>query len=169
MKHTLASDTTLFAKELNLDPKDYKLGEIIDIAIKTIKSSDNPLVMERIETCKKAMENAFLKLKPALKKAKEDKPGYQYLLKLKNKMNEDNFDYDIQDLLKQIEKDAKESRIKDNTKPTGQNKSITKRNDKIRIEYYKLKQKGKTMKKACNVLGSKYNLSSETIKTYIKN
>ena len=57
MKHTLGSDTTLFSKELNLNPKDYKSGEIIDIAIRTIKSSDNPLVMERVEACKKDMQN----------------------------------------------------------------------------------------------------------------
>ncbi len=47
-KHTLGSDTNLFAKELNLNPEDYKIGEVIDIAIVTIKSSDNPLVIKKL-------------------------------------------------------------------------------------------------------------------------
>ena len=169
MKHTLGSDTTLFSKELNLNPKDYKSGEIIDIAIRTIKSSDNPLVMERVEACKKDMENAFLNLKPALKKAKEDKPGYQYLLKLKNKINEDNFDYDIQDLLKQIQKDAEQSRVKDKTKPTGSSEHKIKRDKKIRKQYYKLREKGWSKKESINLILKDYpDLKFSSIETYIK-
>ena len=44
-KYTLKDDTNLFAKELNLNPEDYKVGEIVDIAIDTIRSSENPLVI----------------------------------------------------------------------------------------------------------------------------
>ena len=44
-KYTLKDDSNLFAKELNLNPTDYKAGKIIDIAIVTINSSDNPLVI----------------------------------------------------------------------------------------------------------------------------
>ena len=43
-KYTLKDDTNLFAKELNLNPEDYKAGEIVDIAIDTIRSSENPLL-----------------------------------------------------------------------------------------------------------------------------
>ena len=69
-KYTLKDDTDIFAKELNLNPKDYKAGDIIIIALENIKSSDNPLVMERIEAFKKGMEKASINLIP-IKKSME--------------------------------------------------------------------------------------------------
>ena len=167
MKHTLGSDTTLFAKELNLNPKDYKSGEIIDIAIKTIKSSDNPLVMERVKAYKQTMEKYAVEFKPIYEKVKKDKPGYDFLLKLNKTLNEDMLDYDVQDLLKEIEDNVKKSRVKEKTKPKGQSQSISKRNDKIRKKYYLLKQK-RTQKEACNLLSKQFKLKPSTIETIVK-
>ena len=168
MKHTLKDDIDLFAKELNLNPEDYKIGKIIYIALETIKSSDNPLVMERIHSYREIIKRASVEFKPHIKKAKEDKPGLDTLVKFRDILNEENFNYDIQDLLKEFEKESRKTRVKDKTKPKGHSKTIAKRNDKIRKEYYNLKEKGKTIQEACNILSNKYGLSSESIKSYVK-
>ena len=55
-KYTHKDDFDLFAKELNLNPKDYKISKMIDIALENIKSSDNPLVMERINSYKEIIK-----------------------------------------------------------------------------------------------------------------
>ena len=69
-KRTIKDDADLFAKELNLNPKDYKIGKIIDIALKTIKSSDNPLVMERIRSIKSNLKKAMQDIEPYIDQAK---------------------------------------------------------------------------------------------------
>ena len=60
------------------------------------------------------------------------------------------------------------SRVKQTTKPVGSNPDILKRNDKIRKEYYILKEKGKTQQEAYNLLSKKHKLSPTTIETIVK-
>ena len=167
-KYTLKDDTNLFAKELNLNPEDYKIDEIIDIALETIKSSNNPLIMERIASHKSILNRAMEYLNPYTEQAEKDKPGFDVLIKYRNILNAKNFDYHIQELLKEIERDAEKSRVKEKTKPTGQAPFNAKRNEKIRKEYYKLKEKGWREKEAYNLLASKYKLKASSIKTYTK-
>ena len=167
-KRTIKDDANLFAKELNLNPEDYRAVKIIDIALKTIKSSDNPLVMERIRSIKSNIKNAMQDFKPYIDQAKKDKPGIDTLVKFREILNSDNFDYNVQELLKEIEKEIKQSRVKESTKPSGQAPSNSKRNERIRKEYYILKEKGRSQKEAYNILASKYKLKPSTIETYIK-
>ena len=112
MKHTLGSDSTLFAKELNLNPKDYKAGKIIDIAIKTIKSSDNPLVTERVEACKRDVEKFKTMMAPHIEQAVEDKPIFDIIQKIWD-LKGGPGNIDIQEYAQHLEKELNHSRVKE--------------------------------------------------------
>ena len=59
--------------------------------------------------------------------------------------------------------------FKAKTKPKGRNPVIVKRNKQIQKEYYELhNKKGFKSSKVHNLLAEKYNLSVETIKSYVK-
>ena len=167
-KYTLKDDTDLFAKELNLNPKDYKIGKIVTIALKTIKSSDNPLVMERINSYKEIIKRASVELKTHIKKAKEDKPIFDILGELWD-LKDGPADIDIQELAQYLEKKLNQSRVKESTKPKGHSKTIANRNDKIRKQYYKLREKGWSKKESINLILKDYpDLKFSSIETYIK-
>jgi len=171
-KNSFKNIAKLIAKEFNINSDLNNIeskAKLIDIGIERIEEIKNEFLYNELSKTKKSLKIDFEKIQPFAEKALEDKPVFDTLKRIWDMKNEDSSGIDIQDIALEFENDFKKSRVKQITKPSKKSKKIEKRNNKIRSEYYKLRnENSNTQKVALAKLATKYSLAMSTILTITK-
>ena len=169
-RYTMKDAAELFAEEMGIEINitDFKTyATIIDKGLNEIKSPKNPEVGEIIIRTKKAMQNAQKAIAPIVKKAKEDRPVLDVIMRIKE-IVDGSPNIDLQKFAKVYGNQLNETRTKAKTKnPTidADGVSFNQRNKLIKALnlYNKLKQT-RNPYSALNKVANKYGWKISTCK-----
>ena len=171
-KNSVKDIAKLIAEEFNIDSdfNDFMSNcKLIDIGLERIKEVKNQFLFKDLDKLRTTINSSNKELEPIIEEHKKNRPTIEIFQEMWEMRDENSAGIDIQEVALYFEKKLNKNRIKTITKPSKGSKKILIRNEKIRSEYYKLRnEKGKSQKEALSKLATKYSLAMSTILTITK-